>query len=57
MRQHSVDLQGKTILSRKMENPSYGMSLNTVELTDGFYFLQLHSAKGIAESVKIVVQH
>lgn len=52
-----VDVQGKVVFSGKNENPSNGMSLNTTELADGFYFVQFHTAEGIAGMVKIVVQH
>lgn len=52
-----VTLEGKVVLSRKIQDDTRALTINTSRLANGTYILQLYSKNGSCESQKVVVQH
>lgn len=51
------DALGKTILEQKIPNGKSGLDINTINLSNGVYFVLLVNQESVLKIEKIVIRH
>lgn len=52
-----VNLEGKTVVSLKIQDATKGVSINTSNLVNGLYFLHFKKTSGYSTPQKVIIQH